>query len=121
MNRALVLAALVLLLAGCGHVATSDPFVGTWQKDSGETIVVGKQGDAYRVIAFVNGNELVHSSMKRDGDWLEGKASFSGGPLPVNPQVNVGYEATSGQLTSSFIGGYFKKVSDSTATPSGVQ
>ena len=119
MKLGLAILAAVLLLAGCGHTASShDPFVGTWQSHSPNmTLVIAKVAAGYRVTGETDSQGPPSSfTLKRHGDELTG--TFGGSPFPDS--VVVAYLPATGHLTVKSSAGSFaelSKASDSTASP----
>jgi hypothetical protein len=122
MRAALAMLAAVLLLAGCGHAAAKDPFLGTWQwYHQVPTLVVAKVSGRYQATivwgSFFGGWSETTMLFARRGNELVGPRPPAAGSTLV-----LDYLPATGHLSFKCTGPYkadiLSKASDSTATPS---
>ena len=117
MKLALVILAAVLLVAGCGHIAAKDPFVGTWKTSDGWGVAIAKSGDTYQATMVLPDMSLPANppppyTLTRSGDVFTGTMEGDGGP----EAVVFRYSPSSRRLY--FRGRGLSRLSDGTAAPS---
>jgi hypothetical protein len=123
MRAAFAMLAAVLLLAGCGHAAAKDPFVGTWQWDHQvPTLVVAKVPGGYQATIvwggwFEDWSETTILFARRGHELVGPRPPVASGSTLV-----LDYLPATGHLSFKCTGPYkadiLSKASDSTATPS---